>query len=174
MKYIVTIVTLLFSISVHASCLLKANPDHPECKLSGFITSEKGLPDNQKVWVCVNYNPVSDETKNIQYHVSGSFSAPSLHSPISKCTMGSRTVRANASPIIYDTCGDFRIYTTVATKAESEPREGHVVDLIVETTELRPLQQFYGQGKSVCEIAFIETQILEISKDTPKVGWDCR
>ncbi len=178
MRYIVSIVALIFAVNVNAECLLNRDLDRKDCYLSGFITSEPRLPDNQKVWICLNKKFTGDESNLTKFTFSGKVIAPTANSDGTSgtvtCNLASREAKAGQPPFS-QTCGDFKIYTSVQAQPEKNPRQGYRVNAVVETSELRLVQKFYGQGKSECEIGFIEAQIVENkNENSPGLYPDCR
>lgn len=181
MRYIVSIIAFFASVNAFAVCTLSAEPNVQGCKLTGIITSDASRLEGEKVWVCINYRAVDEENNLAKFIISGRAKAPTSRLDAierAQCDLVRRTVAIGDSP--KDTsCGDYKIYTSLQTQRETRgERQGYRVDLVVETSELRTGSAKYaGTGKSVCEIEFIEAQLLESKKeeDEPGLHWpDCR
>ncbi len=179
MKYIFSIIFLFSFNTFAAECMLHPEPNVQGCRINGYITSNPSKPDNEKVWVCINYKQVNDDGNLTKFNISGRVKAP-ISRPAAKietkeCDLIGRTISNGSDGSIYDSCGDYRIYTSIQTQTEKNPREGYRINLVIESDELTGGKNiFAGEGKSVCEIGFMDAQIAEHPFEAQRRGMDCR
>jgi len=184
MRNLISIFLVIFSGNVFANtCLLKTEPVVQGCKFSGTITSDENRSENDKVWICINYRKIEDSENPAKFIISGRVKAPTSIPGATEreyCELNRCAQAAGESPKD-DSCGDYKIFTSFTatpekTHTDKMDREGYRLDLIVETSEHnKGSLKFAGNGKSVCEVGFIEAQILETKKSEPEYHWpDCR